>query len=86
MRLINASFFNKKYPLSFSIPSKKQLSKLKRGSIVKVSNGKERFWVEITRIFKNEIFGKLRNDLIHGSKFGARIKLRKSNILQIKKG
>ena len=47
-----------------NIPTNKELDKLDIGYSVKISNGKERFWVEIKKIDKHFLLGKIDNKLL----------------------
>jgi hypothetical protein len=45
--LINAQQMHRDYPDTFDVPTKDELRKIDIHQYVKVSNGKERFWVQI---------------------------------------
>lgn len=75
------------HPNTFIAPSKKELKKIKKNSIVKVCVNKERFWVIVHSIKRNTIIGEVNNDLIfsdqHGLKIGDIIKFEKRNVYDI---
>lgn len=54
---------------TFTAPSDEQLNNLREDSIVKISNGRERFFVKITRITKTYIIGIVSNELVCGSEY-----------------
>lgn len=65
-----------------NLPNVKRLNKIKKGDVVKVSNGFDRFWVVITSKRGKNLYGKIDND-IQEAKRGTKIKLKKNNIYQI---
>lgn len=45
--LVNAAEMAREHPKTFGRPSKKELNAIGAGSLVKVSDDKERFWTEV---------------------------------------
>ncbi len=86
---VDAQKQHKKHPETFYAPSKGVLSEIKKGSIVKVSVGGERFWVIVSKVGGNHIDGQVDNDLIctdsHSLVCGDMISFHKKNIFQIYK-
>ncbi|MFA5152871.1 MAG: hypothetical protein WC554_09950 [Clostridia bacterium] len=58
---------------------------LKIGDFVKISTGKERFWVEVESIDKDKLIGRIDNDLvtINEPKYDDLIEFTKENIFQV---
>jgi len=76
-----------KKELSFDIPSDKELSEIKPGDNVKIANEHERFWVVVTKVGKNDIYGRVANFLVATPlKHGEFICFKKENICCIEKG
>jgi len=85
IKLVNAQKMNKKYPATFQIPTKKKLKKITIGSIVKVCDEKERFWVIVKEKTSNQLVGKIDNNLISKSIYnrGDLIKFEEKHIYDI---
>jgi hypothetical protein len=75
----------KLYPDTFQAPLKKDLAKIKKGSIVKVSHNNERFWTIVKSVKGNKVTAKVDNDLICEQPFkcGDTIKFEKKHIYSI---
>ena len=83
---INAQKMNETYPDRFWSPSQYMLDNIRITDLVKISNGKERFWVEIIKILKNGFYEcKVRNKLLDKElyDFGTIIKIHQNNIYDI---
>ena len=70
---------------TFEKPSKEDLDNLKVGFSVKISNSKERFWIEIVKIKDYYIVGRIDNNLIFNKKYDNNdlVLIEKNNILDI---
>ena len=84
MQLQDAQALAKQHD-TFWAPSNKQLKQVKNGSIVKICNGKERFWVIIEGRQKNIYMGHIRNNLLFSTyAFGDLIAFEENQIVIIK--
>lgn len=54
VRLIDALEMSKEHPETFHIPTKEEINKIKKGSTIKVSDGKDRFWSIVKQVIKND--------------------------------
>lgn len=61
---VNANEMNSKYPNTFDSPTQNELENITIGDTVKISNGFERFWVEIKEITDLYLIGRVDNELI----------------------
>ena len=61
---VNVNEMNSKYPNTFDIPNQNELENITIGDTVKISNGFERFWVEIKEITNLYLIGRVDNELI----------------------
>ena len=61
---VNVNEMNSKYPNTFDIPTQNELENITIGDTVKISNGFERFWVEIKEITNLYLIGRVDNELI----------------------
>ena len=61
---VDASEMNSKYPNTFDIPTQDELEDITIGDTVKISNGLERFWVELKEVNKLYLIGRVDNELI----------------------
>lgn len=86
-QFIDAQKMHLENPKTFEVPTKKELSKIVKGSTVKVSIGSERFWNTVEKVENNKITAIVDNNLIHTDKhgyiLGDNIEFNKSNIYQI---
>ena len=82
---LDAQQKNRDYPRTFSVPSKKQLDKIKPDQNVKVCENQERFWVEVTEINGHKITGRVNNDLVltHSFKCDDIISFETKNVMGI---
>lgn len=84
---VNAQEMHELHPGTFFAPSEEDLSQIKPGVSVKVSIGRERFWVTVTNVDGDEITGSVDNDLIfteeHGLNYGDIISFKKENVYNI---
>ena len=80
--LINAYLYNKYYSDSFMLPC---LINLDVGSIVKVCDGFERFWVKVTKIDFENLEGKIDNILVTSESYNKNdiIAFQRCNIFEI---
>lgn len=87
VKFIDAQKMAKKHPKTFFAPTKQELAALKKGDIVKVCPGMERFWVEIIEIDKQKVKGIVDNNLIfsnvHGLKLNSIVHFEKKHIYDI---
>ena len=60
---------NEKDTHEFTEPSEYNLLNLVVGDSVKIDNKRERFWVKITKLDSNAIYGKVDNNLIIDKKY-----------------
>lgn len=87
-KLVSAVEMHRENPNTFEIPDTNEIETIRPGDNVKVCSGRERFWVEISRLGEEgEFFGTVNNDLIytdeHGFSFGDEISLYAENIYDI---
>jgi hypothetical protein len=86
---VDAQEMHKLHPRTFWAPSKAELAKVRDGSIVKVSIGGERFWVQVRKVKGSKVTGVIDNDLIstneHGLSYGDKITFEKRHIHDIYK-
>lgn len=61
---VNVNEMNSKYPNTFDIPTQNELEYITIGDSVKISNGLERFWVEIKEVNDLYLIGRVDNELI----------------------
>jgi len=87
IRFENAQELAKRYPETFGAPSAEDLKSIKVGDFVKVCAGDERFWVEVEKMSKGTIYGRVDNNLIrvdvHGLAYNSRVRLKPENIYSI---
>jgi hypothetical protein len=83
--LVDGVKMNNDHPSSFYIPSKDDKDLLNIGRLVKVSNGKERFWVEIESFISDDLMvGKIKNILLFGNyNYNNRIYFEKNHVIEI---
>jgi len=83
-KLINAVEMNHQYPSTFYLPPQKKVANVKKGSVVKVSNATERFWVSVMKRTGNVVIGKINNHLFgQNLKKGDIIKFYLDNVCDI---
>lgn len=77
---------------SLDVPDENEIKNIEVGDYVKISNGKERFWVEITESphavkDKKQFTGIVKNNLLESDNYdiGDKINLRPRNIYKINK-
>lgn len=86
MKFENAQQLTKEHPDTFRAPAQEELNSLKVGDIVKVCNGKERWWNVITRISGEKIIAKVDNTLVTTDlRYDDEITFLKKNIYDIYK-
>jgi hypothetical protein len=61
---VDAKEMSYKYPNTFDFPTQYELENITIGDSVKISNGFERFWVEIKEVNKLYLIGRVDNKLI----------------------
>jgi len=87
-KFVNFWKMHKDHPNKFDIPDEKDLTHLKVGDWVKISNG-ERFWVEITSLKNHNkyITGIIKNELLDKKDYnlGDIVNFKSRNVCQIKK-
>lgn len=62
--LIDAQEMHRNHPETFEVPSKSELETIQEGTYVKICDGDERFWVQVTKIDGSTIQGTVSNDLV----------------------
>ncbi|KAF0976431.1 hypothetical protein FDP41_004330 [Naegleria fowleri] len=85
-KLLNAQQLAKEHPRTFSAPSVADLMKVKSGSMVKVCDGQERFWVEVLKKGSLKyLVGRIDNGLVGGQEYsyGDWILFKRENIYEI---
>ena len=60
---IDAQEMHRKHSHCFQVPNDHHLNKLKVGDYVKICEGNERFWVELTEVEGQKLSGRVDNDL-----------------------
>ena len=82
---IDAQEQHKLHPDTFYAPSNEELDSLKKGDIVKVCNGEERFWTRILSINGDKIKATVDNDLLDADDYdcGDTISFEKRHIYNI---
>ena len=63
---VDAKKLSKQYPEKFDIPEDNEIIKIVIGDFVKICNGKERFWVEVTEIKDDYLLGRIDNEIFTG--------------------
>ena len=87
IRLVDAQQMAKEFPDTFEAPSASDLSKLRAGDIVKVSNNSERFWVQIISRSDDMFLGCVDNALLSGRvRYGDHIQFHACNVFAIYDG
>tara|TARA_Y200000002_G_C22584187_1_gene622216 strand:- start:766 stop:1104 length:339 start_codon:yes stop_codon:yes gene_type:complete len=61
---VDAKEMNYKYPNTFDYPTQSELDNIKIRDSVKISNGFERFWVEVKEKNKIYFIGRVDNELL----------------------
>ena len=87
MAFLNAQDLQKTYPGTFHAPKSKELEELQTGDLVKLCNGRERFWVKICSKQSNgNMTGEVDNALLYddfGYKLGDIVEFHKDHIFDI---
>lgn len=84
IKFIDAQKMAKENPDSFYAPSFDELNEIKKGSLVKVATGGERFWVKVISVNDNKITGTVNNDLVFTElDFEDEVKFEKKNVYGI---
>jgi hypothetical protein len=65
IQLKDAQALGRQYD-TFDAPKRRNLKKVKKGSVVKICDGKERFWVRVENRKNNLFLGTIQNNLIFG--------------------
>ena len=69
---------------TFYAPKRRDLEKVKKGSVVKICDGKERFWVRVENQKDNLFLGTIQNNLLLSTyTYGDMIAFEKKNIYDI---
>ena len=81
-KFIDAQEMHKQHPDTFEVPFKSELDAIKEGSTVKVCNGKERFWTQVTDVDGDKLTATVDNNLIDsdGINLGDTIHFEKKNV------
>ncbi len=86
-KLIDAQLMHTNNPHTFEVPSKEELSKIKKGSFVKICAAAERFWAKVEKVDGDKIVAIVDNDLVCSSSHklycGDEIELTKDNVYSI---
>lgn len=82
-KFVNVAKLNKEHPNTIKTPSIDQ--NLNIGDTVKISNGKERFWVQLTHVKNNNLQGIIKNELLDETlyKYGDKVNFKTKNIYDI---
>ena len=82
---VNVKIINQHNPESFEIPTTNELDDIKLGYSVKISNGMERFWVEIVEKKDLYLIGRIDNKLVYCQNYdyGNYVMFEKHNIIDI---
>jgi hypothetical protein len=81
--LVDALEMSKQHPDTFAYWAD-DMDSIQRGTQVKVSDGKERFWVTVTKREGNDLYGLLDNNLVfNDAKVGAPMKFSVENVFQV---
>lgn len=81
---VDAKEMNYKYPNTFDYPTQVELDNINIGDFVKISNGFERFWVQIKEKNKIYLIGRVDNELITDEyKFNDIVMFESKNIYDI---
>ncbi len=87
INFVDAQEMHKNNPETFYAPDNEKLENLKKGDIVKVSTGGERFWCIIDEIKQGSITATIDNNLVgtdeHGLKYGDSITFESKHIFNI---
>ena len=82
---VDAKEMNFKYPHTFDYPTQNELDNIKIGDSIKISNGLERFWVEIKEKNKFYLIGRVDNELITNEyKLNDMVMFENKNIYEIR--
>lgn len=86
-KYLDAQKMHIKHPDTFYAPSAEELSAIAAGSIVKVSTGNERFWVDVKSVDGKKITGTVNSHVVctdaHGLVCGDMVQFSGRNVLQI---
>ena len=85
LNFTDAQEMQRTYPATFEAPTKEELDAIKKGDIVKVNYGTERFYNKVVRVKGNTITAIVDNDLICEQLFkcGDRIVFKKCHVYSI---
>jgi hypothetical protein len=84
IKLVNAQEMARQYSESFQVPPRSALRKLSKGDVVKLSNGAERFWVQIESRKGDVFIGHVDNFLLAGGvSYNDRIEFHADNIYEV---
>ena len=72
---VDAQEMHESNPDTFEAPSIADLKKVNKGSFVKVCHNDERFWVKVTKVVEDKVYGIVYNKLICGQPFDLRDKI-----------
>src|SRR4051812_18801506 len=80
---VDAQALHRKSPLTFEVPSTKELQNLKIGDSVKICDSGERFWITIISL--KPLIGMIDNHLVSAKEynFGSKVYLEKKHIYAI---
>lgn len=85
--LVNAVEMNHAHPETFQLPDVEEIESLTEGSLVKVSDNQERFWVEIVRRQNDVLVGRVDNHLFSRKlKYNDLIQFCTANVYQVENG
>lgn len=81
---MDAQAMARETPDTFEAPGTNELNSIKPGSLVKVCDGQERFWVIVRGVKGNTISGEVDNELLGGQyALGELISFEKRNVYQV---
>lgn len=83
--LVNAAEMAREYPETFHRPSKQELNHIRPKDLVKVSDDRERFWVQVTKRDGDTLVGEVNNALVFQTEYnyGDLIRFGTDNIYEI---
>lgn len=84
-KFIDAQEMSQLHPDTFEAPTSDDLNQIKEGTIVKVSNGEERFWTHVIKVDGDKITAEVDNNLIgeYGYNLGDPIEFEKRHVYSI---
>ncbi len=84
---VNAEEMNRLHASTFNKPTAEDLAFVKKHTFVKISNGYERFYVQITKVSSRYLFGMVSNELVNLREYnyGDIVKFKRNHVLVVRK-